>query len=83
MKIRLKLFAALRDYLPAGATSNELELEVAEGTSLKGVTDLNAVPAKRVHLVLVNGYHVPPSAYSGTILKEGDIVAMWPPVAGG
>jgi molybdopterin synthase sulfur carrier subunit len=83
MKIRLKLFAALRDYLPAGATSNEIEFEVADGISLKGMTDLNAVPAKRVHLVLVNGYHVPPSAYSGTILKEGDIVAMWPPVAGG
>jgi molybdopterin converting factor small subunit len=83
MKIRLKLFAALRDYLPVGATSNEVDLEVADGISLKGMTDLNAVPAKRVHLVLVNGYHVPPSAYSGTILKEGDIVAMWPPVAGG
>ena len=56
---------------------------MADGISLKGMTDLNAVPAKRVHLVLVNGYHVPPSAYGGTILKEGDIVAMWPPVAGG
>jgi molybdopterin converting factor small subunit len=83
MKIRLKLFAALRDYLPAGATSNEIEFEVADGISLKCMTDLNAVPAKRVHLVLVNGYHVPPSAYSGTILKEGDIVAMCPAVAGG
>jgi sulfur carrier protein ThiS len=83
MKIRLKLFAALRDYLPAGSTSNETELEVAEGLSVRGLIDLEAVPAKRVHLVLVNGYHVPPSAYGGTTLKSGDVVAIWPPVAGG
>jgi molybdopterin converting factor small subunit len=41
------------------------------------------LPAKRVHLALVNGYHVPPSAYSDTVLKDGDVLALWPPVAGG
>jgi len=83
MKIHLKLFAALRDYLPAGSTSNEVELEVADGISVQGLIDLEAVPAKRVHLVLANGYHVPASAYGATILKDGNIVAIWPPVAGG
>jgi molybdopterin converting factor small subunit len=83
MKIRLKLFAALRDYLPAGSTSNEVELEVADRISVQGLIHLEMVPAKRVHLVLVNGYHVPPSAYGATILKDADVVAIWPPVAGG
>jgi sulfur-carrier protein len=83
MKIRLRLFAGLRDYVPAGATSNEIELEVAHGISVQGVIDLNALPAKRVHLVLVNGYHIPPGAYSSTILDDGDLVSIWPPVAGG
>ncbi|MBL8529244.1 MAG: MoaD/ThiS family protein, partial [Burkholderiales bacterium] len=41
------------------------------------------VPAKRVHLVLVNGYHVPPGAYAATTLQDGDVAAIWPPVAGG
>lgn len=83
MRIRLKLFAALRDYLPAGSTSNETELEVADGISVQGLIDLEAVPAKRVHLVLVNGYHVPPGAYAATTLQDGDVAAIWPPVAGG
>jgi sulfur carrier protein ThiS len=83
MQIRLKLFAALRDYLPAGATSNELEVAVADGTSVEGVISFCNLPAKRVHLALVNGYHVPPSAYSDTVLKDGDVLALWPPVAGG
>ena len=83
MKIRLKLFAALRDCLPAGKTSNELELEVADGISVQGLIELNALPARRVHLVVVNGNHVSPSAQSGTILRDGDVVAIWPPVAGG
>ena len=83
MKIRLKLFAALRDYLPAGSSSNEVELDVADGISVQGLIDLEMVPAKRVHLVLVNGYHVPPSAFGATTLGDGDAVAIWPPVAGG
>jgi len=83
MKIRLKLFAALRDYLPAGATSNEMELKVADGISVQALIDLEPVPARRVHLLLVNGYHVAPSAFGTTTLSDGDVVAIWPPVAGG
>jgi sulfur carrier protein ThiS len=30
-----------------------------------------------VHIVLVNGYHVPPSAYHTTALEGRDIVAIW------
>ena len=83
MKIRVRLFAALRDYLPAGTPSNEMELVVADGISVQELIDRAALPAKRVHLVLVNGYHVPPGAYGATVLEDGDVVAIWPPVAGG
>lgn len=83
MKIHLKLFATLRDYLPAGATSNQVELEVGDGLSVRRLLDLEPVPAGRVHLLLVNGYHVPVTAFDSTILREGDVVAIWPPVAGG
>lgn len=83
MKIHLKLFASLRDYLPAGSTSNRAELDVADGLSVQGLIDLAPVPASRVHLLLVNGYHVPVGAFASTILREGDVVAIWPPVAGG
>jgi sulfur carrier protein ThiS len=83
MKIRLKLFAALRDYLPEDTQSNELELDVAEGTSVQGAIDFYKLPPKRVHLVLVNGYYVQPQARATTRLKEADVLCLWPPVSGG
>jgi sulfur carrier protein ThiS len=36
-----------------------------------------------VHLVLVNGEFVPPAERSGRMLAEGDVLAIWPPIAGG
>ena len=83
MKIRLKLFATLRDYLPEDAKSSELELVVAEDTSVQGVIELYRLPAKLVHLVLVNGHYIYPNARATTHLKEGDVLALWPPIAGG
>jgi molybdopterin synthase sulfur carrier subunit len=83
MHITLKLFATLRDYLPEGAKSNELELDVADGTSVQGAIELYRLPSKLVHLVLVNGYYIYPNARDATRLKEGDVLALWPPVAGG
>jgi molybdopterin converting factor small subunit len=83
MKIRLKLFATLRDYLPEGAKTNEMELDVADDASVQGVIDHYRLPAKLVHLVLVNGHYIYPNARAATLLKEGDVLALWPPVAGG
>jgi molybdopterin converting factor small subunit len=83
MKIRLKLFATLRGYLGAETPSNEVELNVAEGASVQAVIDLQEIPSQRVHLVLVNGHHVPPQALGTTHLKAGDVLCLWPPVAGG
>jgi molybdopterin converting factor small subunit len=34
-------------------------------------------------LVLVNGKYIAPEARGTTLLQEGDVLAIWPPVAGG
>jgi sulfur carrier protein ThiS len=36
-----------------------------------------------VHLVLINGVFVPPPERTSRALKEGDVLAIWPPIAGG
>ena len=41
------------------------------------------MPPKLVHLVLVNGVYVPPEERATRTLVEGDVLAIWPPVAGG
>jgi sulfur carrier protein ThiS len=84
MRITFKLYASLSEYLPAGRRQgNELPLDVPEGATIDEVTAPFALPAKLVHLVLVNGHYVPPGERASRRLAEGDVLAIWPPIAGG
>lgn len=83
MRITFKLFATLGDYLPPSARFNQIELDLASGTTVTQVIDAHALPAKLVHLVLINGHFVPPEARADRVLVEGDVLAIWPPIAGG
>ena len=83
MKIRIKLFAFLSDYLPSGARNNEADLDVAGDATISDVIAEMKLPTERCHLVLVNGVYVGPSARADHVLRSGDALAIWPPVAGG
>ncbi len=84
MKITLKLFASLTDYLPPeNKYTNMVELEVAPDASIMQIITPLALPAKMVHLVLVNGKYVEPEQRLTQTLVEGDVLAIWPPIAGG
>ena len=85
MKITFKLFASLTDYLPPQRErgSNLVEIDVAEGASIGEVVAPFQLPQKLVHLVLVNGVYVAPAERSTRCLSEGDVLAIWPPIAGG
>jgi len=83
MKLQLKLYATLAEYLPPGATGNIADIEVPEGATPHQVLDLHRVPRARAHLVLVNGVFIPPARRDEPVLAEGDALAIWPPVAGG
>ena len=84
MKITLKLFASLTDYLPPeNKYTNMVELEVAPDASIMQIITPLALPAKMVHLVLVNGKYVEPEQRLTQSLAEGDVLAIWPPIAGG
>jgi sulfur carrier protein ThiS len=85
MNIIFKLHATLRDYLPAEATHHRtrLEIEVPEGTTVQQVIDRYDMPENLVHLVLVDGVYLDKSIRSTRVLKEGEALAIWPPVAGG
>lgn len=84
MKITFKLFATLQDYLPPeGKKTNALTLELEEGTTVAQVVERFSLPLKLVHLVLIDGNFVPPAERDGRALREGETLAIWPPVAGG
>ena len=83
MRVTVKLYATLGDYLPAGSRNNRVELEVADHAAVGEVLAPFGLPPRLTHLVLVNGVFIPPEARAACRLKDGDILAVWPPIAGG
>lgn len=84
MKVTLKLFASLQDYLPVEARmDNALVLELAAGTTVQQVIERFALPQASCKLVLIDGNFVPAEARAARALADGETLAIWPPVAGG
>jgi len=84
MKITFKLFASLTDYVPQQVrTSNQMDLEVAQDATIVQVIEPFGLPEKMVHLVLINGKYIAPQDRATHALQPGDVLAIWPPIAGG
>ncbi len=83
MEIEFKLFASLARYLPPGGRANTARIQVPEGASVAEVLAGSGVPAEEIHLVILNGIFIAPEEREHRFLKEGDTLAIWPPVAGG
>ena len=84
MQITFKLYATLTDYLPVDKRrSNQVTLEVKPQATVAEVIAPFDLPPKQVHLVLINGHFVPPAERTSRTLNEGDVLAVWPPIAGG
>ena len=82
MQITFKLFATLAAYLPPTAVRHAVTLEVDDTATPNELIDRFAVPRAEVHLVLVNGVYLAAKDRDKP-LREGDALAIWPPVAGG
>ena len=84
MKITFKLYASLTEYLPPEARrGNRIEIEVADAATIAQVVEPYGLPHKLVHLVLINGVYIAPEDRSRRTLVAGDVLAIWPPIAGG
>ena len=79
MKVRLKLFATFRRYLPTGTEGNACDLEVPDGTQVSDLLSQFGLLEKESLLILVNGRDAGPDR----VLQEGDVVAISPTLAGG
>ncbi|MFN4352962.1 MAG: MoaD/ThiS family protein, partial [Hylemonella sp.] len=72
------------DHLPADRRhGNAMTLEIAPGATIASVVEPFKLPPKLVHLVLVNGVYVPAEQRASHALEDGDVLAIWPPIAGG
>jgi molybdopterin synthase sulfur carrier subunit len=88
LKITFKLFAMLTDHLPEEVDGSRREgniivLDVPEGTTVQQLVERFRLPPRLVHLVLVDGAYVAPADRPARVLKDGEALAIWPPIAGG
>ena len=79
----VKLYASLAEFLPKNAEKNTAKVPLPPDATISSVLGKLNLPPARCHLVLVNGTFVPPSQRPDHPLADGDVLAAWPPVAGG
>ena len=79
MEIEVKLFATLRDYLPKGSDRFSCKMEVNDHTRVQDILLRLNIPDEMPKIILINGIH----GKKEQILKEGDVLSVFPPVAGG
>jgi molybdopterin converting factor small subunit len=83
MKLSFKLFAGLGDYLPAEAKEHTILLDIDGSDSVFDIIARFNIPSEMIHLVLLNGVYLHPEEREKPNFKDGDTLAIWPPVAGG
>ena len=81
--IRVELYASLMKYLPPGSSRHGTTMDVAAAITPHELIDRLGIPRKLAHLVLRNGVYVLPLERNEAIFEDGDLFALWPPVAGG
>jgi sulfur carrier protein ThiS len=83
VSVEFKLYADLMRYLPAAAKQQSVRVEMPAGSSIYDLMERFQVPREEAHLVICNGLFIPPSQRATYLLQEHDVIALWPPVAGG
>ena len=83
IQVRFELYASLMRYLPPGTKGHRVDADVPKDTTPHQVLDRFGVPREQAHLVLLNGVFVHQARRDEPCLMDGDLLAVWPPVAGG
>lgn len=80
MRIEVRLFTGLRSHAPAEAKRGRFSLILDQGAVLGEVLSSLGIDPGAVAVLLVNGAAKPQLE---TALSHGDVVSLFPPVAGG
>ena len=79
MKVRLRLFAHLAEYLPPDADGDGVTLELPEDARVSDVLARLRIPERVPFLSVVNGHEVE----DPHPLHDGDELTIFPPLSGG
>ena len=79
MKVAVQLFATLGSYLPPEAVGDSVTLDLPAGTTADDVVRSLGIPDDLECVRVVNGREWP----AGYLLADGDVLSLFPPLAGG
>jgi molybdopterin converting factor small subunit len=79
VRVEVQLFATFARYLPPHQQSGPTLVDVAAGSTVVDVVRALGIPAELSRIVLVNGQE----AEETEALHAGDVVTLFPPLAGG
>ena len=83
MQVSVKLFGALRQFLPPGSDFNSCRLSVDEGARLTDVLQQLSIPDEKRYLVLLNDSKLDKDQYAETEISASDDIVLLPPIKGG
>ena len=79
MRVEVQLHATLAAFLPPGSAQGVAVLELDDDATVGDLLARLAIPADLSRIVLVNGHDVG----DDTRVRPGDVVDVFPPLAGG
>jgi hypothetical protein len=79
VRVEVRLFATLERFLPPGSRDGVAVVDVPEGSSPADVARRLGIPPGFERVLLVNGRETSPER----TLAPGDVLALYPPLAGG
>jgi molybdopterin converting factor small subunit len=79
VKVEVQLFATLAAYLPPDGREGAATLDVPDRSTVHDVIQRLGLPADLERVTLVNGGDATPDRS----LSSGDVLALFPPLAGG
>jgi sulfur carrier protein ThiS len=79
MKVDVCLYASLASRLPEHSEGNTASLELPDGTSVAALLSQLEILPDEPKIIFRNGIHAKPD----DVIKDGDRIAVFPPVAGG
>ncbi len=82
MKITVKLFSSLMEYLPAEASGNAIELIENSPLTPNDIMERLKVPSTEVRTMMLNGIFLPEQERQ-KVLQHGDVLSVWPAIQGG
>lgn len=79
MRVEVRLFATLASYLPSGSRGGATVLEIPQECTVADLVTRLGIPPALPRIALVNGHEADPDRR----LATGDVVTLFPPLAGG